>query len=398
MKKIPFTFLTWALLIAVAVLCFPTGHALAADPGTGGTLLPMLGFAGLIDIFDTRTMLEAVEQMKRPGRFLRDMFFPADTPSDSESLDVDIVKGGRKMAPIVSPLMEGKVVTRSGFTTQTLKPGYIKPKMVTTAADLLKRLPGQTIYSGDQTIEDRAQLQLGKDLAELMDQIDRREEWMAASAMDIGKITMKIKSESGDKTVEVDFQMAASHKVTLAGNDLWDNALSDPLAKLASLAAQARKDSGVSPNVLILDSTLACPAFVNHAKVQKFMDMRAVDMGEIKPAQLPDGVSYVGRISYPGLFVDVYCYDEWYEHEDTGVLTPMVPAKKAWLGTTRSANRTQYAVIQDMEAIEGAQAAVARFPKSWITKDPAVRWLMVQSAPLPTMKQPDAFVSIQVLA
>ena len=302
------------------------------------------------------------------------------------------------MAPIVSPLMEGKVVTRAGFTTQTLKPGYIKPKMVTTAADLLKRQPGQVIYSGNQTIEDRAQVQLGKDLAELMDQIDRREEWMAAQALDLGKLTMTIKSESDDKSVEVDFQMAASHKVTLAGNDLWDNALSDPLAKLAALSQVIRKDSGLSPNVLVLDSTAACPAFLNHAKVQKFMDMRAVDMGEIKPAELPDGLTYIGRLRYPGLFVDVYCYDEWYEDETTGVLTPMVPVKKAWLGTTRSANRTQYAVIQDMEAIEGGQAAVSRFPKSWTTKDPGVRWLMVQAAPLPTMKQPDAFVSVKVLA
>lgn len=397
MKKTPFTFLTWGLLLIAAVLCFPAGHAVAADTGTGVGLLPMLGFAGLIDIFNTRTMLEAVEQMHRPGRWLRDMFFRPDTPSDTESLDIDIVKGGRKMAPFVSPIAEGRIIPGTGFTTQTLKPGYIKPKKVTTAQDLLNRLPGQIVYSGNQTVEDRAQIKLGQDLAELMDTIDRREEWMAASALDLGTITMKIKSETADKTVIVDFQMSATHKVTLAGNDLWDNALSTPLAKLASLAQVARKDSGLSPDVLVL-GTDAANAFIGNANVLKYLDLRAVDMGEIKPAELPAGVTYVGRLRYPGLFVDVYCYDEWFEHEDTAVLTPMVPVKKAWLCSTRSVNRTQYAVIQDIEAIEGGQAAVARFPKSWITKDPAVRWLMVQAAPLPTLKQPDAFMSIQVLA
>jgi len=351
----------------------------------------------MIDIFDTRTMLEAVEQMHRPARWLRDTFFPADTPADTEALDVDIVKGGRKLAPFCSPLAEGKVIPGAGFTTQTLKPGYIKPKRPTTAADLLTRLPGQTIYSGGQTIEQRAQIKLGKDLADLMDTIDRREEWMAASALDLGTITMTIKGETGDKTVLVDFQMDSTHKITLTGTDLWSDAASDPLAKLSSIAQIIRKDSGVSPNVLVLGSDAAA-AFVGNAKVQKYMDMRAVDVGEIKPMELPEGVTYIGRIRYPGLFVDVYSYDQWYEHEDTGVLTPMVPAKKAWLGSTNSANRTQYAVIQDIQAIEGGQAAVSRFPKSWVTDDPAVRWLMVQAAPLPTMKQPDAFASITVLS
>lgn len=396
MRKSLFTLLSWSLLILVAALCFPAGHAIAAEPHTGGLLaVPFLGM-GLIDIFDTRTMLEAVEQMLRPRRWLRDTFFPAAPPSDTESLDVDIIKGGRKLAPFCSPLAEGKVIPGVGFTTQTLKPGYIKPKRPTTAADLLHRSPGQILYAGGETIEQRAQKKLGEDLADLMDTIDRREEWMAASALDLGAITMKIKGETADQSVLVDFQMAATHKITLTATDLWSDAASDPLAKLASVSAIIRKDSGVSPNTLVLGSDAAA-AFVGNAKVQKFLDLRAVDMGEIKPMELPDGVTYIGRLRYPGLFVDVYSYDEWFEHEDTGVLTPMVPVKKAWLGSNRSANRTQYAVIQDIEAIEGGQAAVSRFPKSWVTKDPAVRWLMVQAAPLPTMKQPDAFASIQVL-
>ena len=350
-----------------------------------------------IDIFDTRTMLEAVEQMHRPSRWLRDTFFPAAAPADTEALDVDIIKGGRKLAPFCSPLAEGKVVTGAGFTTQTLKPGYIKPKRATTAADLLTRSPGSIVYAGGETIEQRAQKKLGADLADLMDTIDRREEWMAASALDLGAITMKIKGETADQSVLVDFQMSGTHKITLTSTDLWSDAASDPLAKLASIASTIRKDSGISPDILVLCSD-AAGAFVANAKVQKYMDMLKVDVGQINPRELPQGVTYICSLRYPGLFIDVYAYDEWYEHEDTGVLTPMVPLKKAWLGSTRSANRTQYAVIQDIEAIEGGQAAVSRFPKSWVTKDPAVRWLMVQAAPLPTLKQPDAFASIQVLA
>jgi hypothetical protein len=387
----------WAVLLIVAVTCFPGSEAAAAslDPLSAW---PLLAGAGLINIFDTRTMLEAIEEMKRPGRFLRDMFFPGGRQFDTESVDVDIVKGKRRLAPFVSPLAEGKVVERLGFSTNTLKPGYVKPKMPTTASDLLKRQAGEMLYAGGMSIEQRAQAQLGRDLAELMDMIDRREEWQAAQALNLGAVTMTIKGESADQSVTVDFQMSATHKVTLTDTDLWsDTANSDPLLDLTTWAQLCRKDSGITPNAVVMGND-ALSAFMHHPKVKDVLDMRAVDMGEIKPQQLPDGVSYVGRIKAPGLFVDVYSYDEWYIDETSGTETAMVPADKVWMGSTRTANAKLHAVIQDMEAIEGGiAAAVNRFPKSWLTQDPSARWLMVQSAPLMALQQPDAFVSAKVL-
>lgn len=396
MKRLSSSFFVWAVLLIAAVLCFPGGAALAAEPS--GLGLPLLGFAGLIDIFDTRTMLEAIEQMKRPYTWLRDTFFSRVHQFETETVDVDIVKGKRRMAPFVHPLAEGKAVERIGFSTNTLKPGYIKPHMVTTAGDLLKRQPGQVLYQGGQTIEQRAQAQLGKDLATLMDMIDRREEWMAAKALDLGKITMTIKGETADKTVEVDFLMAANHKITLAGNDVWsDTVNADPVADLQAWASRVRQDSGINPTDVVM-GTDACAAFLNHPKVQALLDLRRVDTGEINPRQLPNGVSYVGRIKAPNLTVDVWTYEEWYVDEATGNEEPMVPAKKVWMGSPNTANCRCHAVIQDVEAIEEGQAAVTRFPKSWVTKNPGVRWLQVQSAPLVALQQPDAFVSAQVLA
>jgi hypothetical protein len=254
------------------------------------------------------------------------------------------------------------------------------------------------LYQGGQNIEARAQAQLGKDLATLMDMIDRREEWMAAKALDLGAVTMKIKGETADKTVVVDFLMAANHKITLAGQDVWsDTVNSDPVADLQAWASRIRQDSGVNPTDVVM-GTDACTAFIKHPLVQKLMDMRAVDMGEINPRQLPNGVSYVGRIKAPNLTVDVWTYEEWYVDEDTLTESPMVPAKKVWMGSPKTANARLYAVIQDLEAIAEGQAAVQRFPKAWIPKNPSAQHLMVQSAPLVALQQPDAFVSAAVLA
>ena len=389
----------WGLLIVAAAFLFPGGDAIAATGSAGfGGVLPLIGIAGLIDIFDTRTMLEAIEQMKRPGRFLRDTFFPGFRQFDTATVDVDIVKGKRRLAPYVNPLAEGKVVERRGFTTNTLKPGYIKPKMATTAGDLLKRQPGEVLYQGGLGIEGRAAQQLGNDLAELLDMIDRREEWNAAQALNTGAVAMTLIGESGDQEVSIDFQMAATHKVTLAGPDLWSDAGSDPIGDLSAWSRLCRQDSGLTPTDVVMGVD-ACQAFLNHADVQKKLDMRQVDMGAIKPELLEDGVTYIGRLKAPGLQIDVWTYDEWYYDEATQTEISMVPADKVWIGSRRAQNSKLYAVIQDMEAIEGGiAAAVQRFPKSWVTKDPSARWLMIQSAPLMALNQPDAFVSAKVLA
>ena len=62
-----------------------------------------------MDIFDTRTMLEAVEQMPSARRFLLNTFFNGGNPVTfaTKTVDIDIIKGKRKMAPFVHPRLPG---------------------------------------------------------------------------------------------------------------------------------------------------------------------------------------------------------------------------------------------------------------------------------------------------
>src|SRR5699024_1006979 len=134
---------------------------------------------------------------------------------------------------------------------------------------------------------------------------------------------------------------------------------------------------------------------MGNEKVRKQLDTRRIDLGIIVPQELPDGVTYVGYLRDPGL--DLYVYDEWYVDDDTGDEAPMVPAKGVIVGPTTSRCSMLYGAIQDMEAIEGGVFDVSRYPKSWVEKDPSVRWLMMQAAPLPGFHEPDAFVFATVV-
>ncbi len=344
----------------------------------------------MIDMFKTRLMLRAMEQMLPVRTFLLVTFFNRTENSNSEYIDIDIVKGKRRLAPFVSPLMEGKVVERLGFTTNSYKPPYIKPKKITTAQDVLTRLPGEAIYGGATTPAERAAQMLAKDLAELDEMITRREEWMAAQIMDTGAVHCV-----GDGIDQnVDFLMDASHKITLTGNDLWSSthANSQPLDDLKTWKRLIAKDSGMVPNIIVM-GTDAADAFCKHSTVSGKLDYRRVDMGQIDPTALPNGATYLGFIKLDGLNCDLYTYEEYYT-DDSGVTQPMVPLSKVWMGNKNARLVKHYGAIQDLKSL----VAVPRFPKSWEEEDPSARLVMVQSAPLPAMHQPDAFISAKVLA
>lgn len=335
-------------------------------------------------------MLRAMEQMHFPTLFLRDRFFREITRSLTEYVDIDVVKGKQKLAPFVSPLLEGKLVERLGFTTNTLQPPYIKPKMVTTAQDLLSRMAGEPLYS-DITPEQRASAQLAKDLAYLAEQIDRREEWMCAQILSTGKVTC-----TGEGiNIVVDFGLAGTHNITLTGNDLWsDTTNSNPLKDLRAWKRLFQKDSGLSPDTVIF-SAEAYDSFIDHPKVSgsvgAFNTLR-IDRGQIQPVEQSKGVTYLGFLR--DCQCDAYTYDSYYLDENGVTLYPMIPAKKVIMASTSARAERHYAAIKDLEGLAPAE----RFPKSWTVPDPSRRFVMVQSAPLMAYHQIDALLVAQVLS
>lgn len=343
----------------------------------------------MTDIFDTLTMLEAVEQMARPRRFLMDTFFNGGRPETfgTATVDIDIYKGQRKMAPFVHPNLPGSVSQRTGFTSSSYKPPYIQPKRETKAELILKRAAGETPFSARSPLERAGEL-LGRDLQDLDDEITRREEWMCAQALTTGRV--RVKGEGVDDTI--DFLMEDTHKIVVPGGG-WAGEASDPIANLRQWRRLIAKDSGRSANVAVLSGE-AQDAFQNNEMLLKQLNNRRVDLGVIKPEELPDGVTYLGYLNDPG--VDLYTYDEWYIDDD-GEERPVIPKGGLVLGSTSTRNAMLYGAIQDLQAIESGLVEAARFPKSWTTDEPSARWLKLQAAVLAGMLEPNAFVYAKVV-
>lgn len=347
-----------------------------------------------MDMFTTRKMLEALKIGLPAHSFLRDRFFAKVVEADTERVDIDIVKGKRRLAPFVHPKIGGKTVERDGYTTNSYAAPEVSPDMITTAEDFIGRAPGQPIY-GASNPNQRAAQQLGEDLAELDNMITRREEAMCAEALFSGKVT--VKGEGYDEVVNYwPAAQAEQPYQELQGDARWNQADGNPQLDLREKRRAIIQASGVTPTDAIM-GTDALDAFL--AKVGKELDYRRVDLGQIDPQHLPNGVTYWGRLKDSAL--DIWTYDEWYV-DDNGDEKPMVPADKVLIGSPAVPTTMAYGMVTLFRGSGDNAApefyAARRVPDSWTQrKNPAGRIVQIKSRPLPIVNQIDGFFVVKAL-
>ena len=340
-----------------------------------------------ISIYKTRAMLKALNMNRAEKFFLLDTLFRTVETFDTETVDIDIIKGDERLAPFVSPRVEGKLVEEQGFSTRSYKPGYVKPKYIIPAVDLINdRSPGQNIYEGSAS--QRSADRLAKNLQDGQKQIQRREEWMASQGLVTGKVDVV-----GDGiNYQIDFGMSPSHLVTLTGTDKWSDSASTPLLDIRKWARTISEDGYVNADIIVGGSE-AIDALLKNEEVYKYLDNRRILVGGIDPKNLAPGVTYFGTITATGINVDIYEYNGSYI-DDAGVRQYFIPKDRIVMTSTQADFRRNFGAIADFDA--GLQP-LAVYPKSWMTEDPSARTVLLQSAPLPAPHQIDAIISAKVV-
>lgn len=339
-----------------------------------------------IDLFETRTMLKFVERMPRVTTFIRDILFKEREFSPSEKVDIDIKKGRAKIAPYVSEKIGGKVVENSGYITETFKPPLVAPTTITTAADLQKRAMGENIYSS-RTPEERAAEKLVKDLRYLDDMITRREEVMCAQAIFDGEIDVK-----GDG---VDYVISFNHtnRETLSGDNLWSEPTSDKIADLKRWVRTVQETGFVNPDIVIAAPDVI-DALLKDEFILKLLDVRNVNVGEIKPEKLPSGATFIGKIAGVG---SIYEYAATYYDDIEEKVKPMVPDGTIALVSTEAEFSMAYAAVTIAKDNDLVTYEADRVPDSWTEKRPARKILQLSSKPLPIPKEVNSWFVAKVL-
>ena len=345
----------------------------------------------MISMFDKRTMIAALESMPPKRTFLKDLFFNNVITSETDKIDVDIYKGNQKMAAFVSPKVGSITVKKEGWKTETYTPPLIGLDDITTAEDILTRSIGENVYSQKSPDERAAEILL-RDMARLDTMIEIREEWMCAKALFTGAVDVSGEGVSQN----IDFGMSNTHKVTLGTGVKWTDTGINPLTDIATWKTLIAKDSFLSADIVIMGAG-AAKAFINNAEVEKKLDIRNIDLGVIRPQELPSGAKYIGSDRLNG--VDYYTYEGYYVDPTTGVQSPFVPNGAVLLASKSARTSMMYGAVTIAD--ENTKAlltyAMARVPDSWVSKKPAARFIQLNSRPLPVPHDIDGFVVATVI-
>lgn len=338
----------------------------------------------MADLFSTNVMLGIVNSLVQTPQFLLDKFFPVIQTELTEEIHFDVIDKTRRLAPFVSPVVAGKIVQSRGYTTKTFKPAYIKDKRVFDNDRPFKRSAGEPI-GGSLTPITRQQALLASELADQTDMINRRLEVMAAEALRTGAVTV-----TGElyPTQNVNFGRDAGLTVTLTGGNRWGQAGINPLDSLQDWSQTILKKSAAMPTDIVMDVD-TWKVFRKNSEVEKRLDQFRGNTSLVRDAQITEGGVFMGNIDG----YNIYVYAGWYV-DDNNVEQPIIPSGTVLMGGAQIKGVRAFGAIRDEES--GYQA-LPFYSKSWVEKDPSVRYLLMQSAPLVVPERVNASFAASVL-
>lgn len=336
------------------------------------------------NMYETRTMMESVSLMLPVQSFFKDTFFPTSETFLTETIEFDIRKGKRKMAPFVAPRIGGVVMDREGFETKTLKTAKIAPERVITIDDISSRSFGENIYS-QRTPAQRAEEILATDLAELDEFITRREEHMAREVLLNGKLVMS--GEGFERQVDYNF----TNKEALIDALKWtEKDTSDPIGDLKRWRLKIIQSTGMAPDILVLASNVV-DTFISHPKVKEMLNLLRVNIGTIEPSIKNEAVTFIGKL--PALGIEIYSYDEWFMDDDNNE-QPMMPNDHLILGVSGK-GKTLYAAVTQYEKEKPVTIEGTRVPKHIVDTKNEIQTLRMTARPIPAPFNVDSwFVAV----
>lgn len=338
-------------------------------------------------IFTSISMTRRVNILIPAPVFMLDMFYPFN-PLDvhpTRSVVVDIVKNGVKMAPFVHECLPAHITPREPYASQTITPPYVKELRDLKGCDLSEREAGMNPFL-DQSTAERVQTVQEADMQQMDANIDRREEWMACRQLTHDAIPVRGEGMNADLSIG----LQSTHKIN--ATTAWSTTTGDAPITDLEIAQGLIADSGFTATDAIMGRT-AWQNFRKNNGVKELLDLRNVNGNALQMALITTGAVFRGEFN--GLRIWTY-WANYIDDQNANTVTPLIPHDQVLIGSQGGDGRRHYALVQDLDAPGGA-AAVRRFAKSWREPNPSVQYTLVQSAPLPVMHTPDAWVRLDTL-
>lgn len=342
-----------------------------------------------IPTFGYMALTEAVNSMQSVPTFIRSVIFKGREPEyPTTSVLVDIIVGGKKIAPFVKRGQAAKMVNNTGLKSQTVTPPSIRLKKFLTPSDLGMRTAGDSIFvpgtSGQNPSEAARKKKIAIEQKDLKDIVDRTIEFMCAKALS-GSYTIT----QDDMQFSIDMGMPAANKPTLLTTAKWDAPTTcKPLKNLRDWRNTAYKASGKVATLVLYNST-TFELFLDADEVVKYLDKKNIDLGSVKTDQLVMEMGAIKTAELDGM--NHYIYDATYT-DGSGNEQKFIPDGVVVLASISADNRIHFAAVEEIPL-----TMAKYFSKDDPQSDPAGLNLIVESDPLPVCHQPDANIYATVV-
>ena len=335
-------------------------------------------------IYDNRTLTKVVLGMSPKRNFFKDTFFSNEIQSSTDTIQLDIDAVGNGIAPFVSPMSEGSLMNKQGYSTNILRTAYIAPYINITPQDFMYRMAGQNPFN-NTTPEMEV---ITRHLVNLKRAVENTEELMCANAVINGKFIYDYKVGETVKQQEIDFGRKAEHTIALTGTNQWGNTDSDVLKNIREWRSLILKNGhNAQADVLVLGSKAAA-LFFKDENVKELYSSSKYGITKMEVSSDMPGLYRYGYI--PGIG-EVYEYERYYDKD--GKTVNMIAENAFIYGASNGGNFMGYGAIQNFDASAGNGLLPVKMYASYMNKDSKNKKVMVESSPLPCLANANCVVA-----
>ena len=251
---------------------------------------------------------------------------------NGDKVAIDVVRMDEDVAVVIKKCTGPNLNDVDVFTTKEFTPPSYGEAVPFDVCDLINRMAGTDPFSDANTsYASKLVAYFVKGFVAIDNKIKRGIELQASQILQTGKLDLL--DADGATRYELDFKPKASHFPTVSID--WDAAGSTKLQDLQALAKQIRADSGINPDRLLFGET-ALDEFLKDDEVQKQLDNRRMEVGEIAPEFVDSGATFYGFVWIGNYRFEMWSYPETYKDPQTGLPAEYIDPDKVAMTSTRT--------------------------------------------------------------
>ena len=342
-----------------------------------------------LDYTKTADLIAVYEKLKKPTTFLQDRYFEDGNCFETNEVLVEYKDGSKRLAPFVSPAINGKVVKRDKYTASAYQPAMIAPKRPMTIDTLNKKGFGEAFYKQLSKAE-RAMAIAAQDMTDMDEMITNRKEAMCAEVMQKNALVMKHYTDDNklDEVKEIAFYEGDTNPAVYVPSKSWDDTTAKILDDVYNIGEIMSQD-GVPAVDVIMGSNVA-KAFKHNEEIIKELDNRRFEIGEYKPRQLGQDAFLMATLNVDGCDFNFLHYRGWYQDDETGKIKKYIDPDSIVV-TAPKAGAINYGAITQIDYGEADFKTYAQKVVPLYEVKDQTRSIILRSAPLVQPKNKNCF-------